>query len=831
MKSTALIFLVLVLTAMAAAVPPPDRIGSSYGAEKSIDNDTYIEANKILMFMTNHGNYGRDLAGVFGYDYGTFYPYNGMENIYNGTLTTAVLYTGGLWLGGKVNGEIRLAIAEYDDEYVPGPMEGGTYQPDQPSFKVYKLYADSLGSNPNSDYSNWPVGDGAPLNDYGGPLQIGDQTLWAVFNDANPYQHVNDAGNTDPLGVEVQQLIWAVDDDGGLEIPLSVDLDVDHYDYSPVTVEVDIVNPLALNGNDYMVVIDSVAGYGPVWNLINTTSGQTLLSNQTNFSGDDNYPVVDGFRARVIWPLVPTSWNWIGNTRPITGVYWGGSTFYGGVGLGDEFFGSSLDFMDGFTVEIRWVPDGTGQLAYCYRRDLGYAYDGYHPQDFTVWDVTDFPERQINFAFVEYYNPADASGQNADSIWNPGEQVDQYGYPDYDGGREYFFILNSDYSSTAQFPYNQDDAFFNDNNDFDCLIAGWVGYRIDDGKPDPGDVWQISYIGENPGTPDTFTFKGQSAYGSLTSGPDGVSIYMRYKLYNRSADTIKDFYIAPWSDPDLGQYTDDFVGCDTLDDIWYCYNGDNSDNEFGAVIPAAGFKAISGPVVPSPGDTADFDGHELPGYKNIGMTAFSKYINGTDPDNSVQTFNYMQGLYRDGSPWPNGTKYAVPGDPVTGVGDIDYDPDDRRMMASFGPLTFNPGDSQYIFLKFSVGHGTNRLNSVTILKNILNSAPYVEPTDVTHSILSPVPADYSLMQNYPNPFNPVTSVEFTTPRRGRVTLEIFNVLGQRIRTLLDDDLPAGHHRVTFDGRDEDGRELASGIYLYRIQAGDYAQSRRMALIK
>lgn len=822
----------LILCLPAAAIPPAgltqDYIDDNM---KSFDNDTYIDANKILMFVTNHGDFARDLTGVFGYVCGTFYPYNGIENIYNGTLTSTVLYAGGLWLGGKVNGEIRVAVAEYEDEYVPGPMAGGTYQPDRPSFKVYKLYADSLGSNPNSDYSNWPVGDGAPLNDDGDPLQIGGQTLWAVFNDANPYQHGNDAGKTDPLGVEVQQLIWAVNDDGGLEIPLSAHLYVDHYDYSPMIVQVDIANPLALNGNDYMVVIDSVAGYGPVWNLINTTTSQTLLSNQTNFSGDDNYPVIDGFRARVIWPTRVMSWSWIGNTMPITGVDWGLSTFYGGVGTGDEFFGSSLTFDSGFTVEIRWVPDGTGQMAYCYRRDLGYAYDGYFPQNFTVWDVTGLPERQINFAFVEYYNPSDPSGQNADSIWNPGEQVDQYGYPDPFGGREYFFVLNSDYSPTAQFPYNQDDPVFNANNDFDCLIGGIVQYRIDDGKPDPGDIWQISYIAENPGVPDTFTFQGTPPLGSLTSGPDGVSIYMRYKLYNRSADTIKDFYIAQWSDPDIGQYTDDYVGCDTLNDIWYCYNGDNSDNDFGTAIPAAGFKAISGPVVPSPGDTADFDGHGLPGYKNIGMTSFSKYINGTDPDNSVETYYFMQGLYKDGSPWPNGTKYAVPGDPVTGTGDLDYNPGDRRMMASFGPLTFNPGDSQYIFLKFSVGHGTNRLNSVTLMKNILNSDPYVEPTDVTYSTLSPVPTDYSLMQNYPNPFNPVTSIKFTTPRRGRVTLEIFNVLGQKVRSLLDDDLSAGRHRVTFDGRDENGRVLASGIYLYRIQAGDFTQSRRMALIK
>ncbi|MBU8933751.1 MAG: hypothetical protein KOO62_07065 [candidate division Zixibacteria bacterium] len=732
MKTAYLFVLIFLLSALVMAAPPPGyEPQSEFEDSKSIDNDTYINANKILMFVTNHGNFGRDLAGIFGNDFGTYYPYVSNQEIMNSNLDMSVLYAAGLWMGGLVNSEIRVAIAEYSDEYVSGPMAGGTYQPDNPDFRVYKLYKDSLESNPNIDYLQWPVDQGAPVDESGNPQIIGDQMLWAVFNDADPLQHDNRSGETAPLGIEVQQTVWAEDQDGSITIPLSYTIPVYHYGYSDVGVEVDIVDGSAFTGDDYMVVIDSVVGYGAVWNLINTTTSVELLTNQTNFSGDDSSPVVDGLRIRVIVPE-GISWNWSGSTRPFTSVDWGGSGFFGGIGLGYEFFGSSFDFISPFNVEVRWIEDGTGQNGYCYRRDQGYTYDGLFPQNLTVWDVTSSPERQINFAFVEFYDPSNTSGQDADSIWNPGEQYDINGFRDSLAGREYFFILDSDYSPSEIPAYAQDQALFNDFGNFDCLIGGWVRHRYGDGKPDPGDIWRINAQIGNPGIPDTFTFT--PSYEQATSGPEGISIYIKYKLYNKGGNTIDDFYISLWSDSDLGQASDDLVGCDTLDDIFFCYNGEPIDNKYGVYPPAVGFKVLEGPTVPSPGSTAVFDGNHIPGYKNLGLTAFIKYINGTDPDDYEETYNYMQGLNRDGTPLPNGTKYAVPGDPVTGVGDIDSDPSDCRMMGNFGPMTFNPGDSQYVLIKLAVGQGLDYLSSITVLKEVLNFEPPPSPTELIAAI-------------------------------------------------------------------------------------------------
>jgi hypothetical protein len=343
--------------------------------------------------------------------------------------------------------------------------------PDDPAFKVYKLYRDSLAANPNSDYLNWPVDQGAPVDDLGQPVMLGDQMLWTVFNDAAPQQHNHHAGSTAPLGIEVHQTTWAYDDPGG----------------------------------------------------------------------------------------------------------------------------------------------------------------------------------------------------------------------------------------------------------------------------------------------------------------PGNTIFIRYKLFNMGLNAIEDLYISLWTDPDLGDHADDLMGCDTLNDLFFCYNSDNDDaGHYGSTPPAVGFKVLTGPVVLSLGDTADFDGTPMPGYKNLPMTSFSKYINGTDPDAAAESYNYMQGLMRYGSPYVyNGDtlSYMVSGDPVMGTGDLDADSSDRRGMGSLGPLTFNPGDSQYVLIKMAIGRGADRLESITLMKELLNSpqpqVPMLKTATSPHPIsmimlnaLEPIQA--SVIFGYDADGSPGPEINFAT---------------------------------------------------------------------
>jgi len=94
-----------------------------------------------------------------------------------------------------------------------------------------------------------------------------------------------------------------------------------------------------------------------------------------------------------------------------------------------------------------------------------------------------------------------------------------------------------------------------------------------------------------------------------------------------------------------------------------------------------------------------------------------------------------------------------------------------------------------------------------------------------------LPAEFSLSNNYPNPFNPETRIGYSIPKACQVKLEVFNILGQRIRTLVDENQTAGKKEVTWDGRDENRNEVASGVYFYKLQAGDFAQTKKMVLIR
>ena len=90
----------------------------------------------------------------------------------------------------------------------------------------------------------------------------------------------------------------------------------------------------------------------------------------------------------------------------------------------------------------------------------------------------------------------------------------------------------------------------------------------------------------------------------------------------------------------------------------------------------------------------------------------------------------------------------------------------------------------------------------------------------------PLPKEISLAQNYPNPFNPVTTIRYELPHQSHVSLNVFNYLGQEVATLVDEQESAGYKSVKFDASG-----LPSGVYLYRLEAGDFSVAKRMTLVK
>ncbi len=103
--------------------------------------------------------------------------------------------------------------------------------------------------------------------------------------------------------------------------------------------------------------------------------------------------------------------------------------------------------------------------------------------------------------------------------------------------------------------------------------------------------------------------------------------------------------------------------------------------------------------------------------------------------------------------------------------------------------------------------------------------------DPTGKHIAGIPQSYKLFQNYPNPFNPQTQMRYDLPEPGHVKLYVYNVLGQRVRVLVDETQEAGHQSVIWDGKDEDGREVASGIYFYKIKTEGYQKTKKMVLLK
>ncbi|NQV17955.1 MAG: SBBP repeat-containing protein [Armatimonadetes bacterium] len=111
-------------------------------------------------------------------------------------------------------------------------------------------------------------------------------------------------------------------------------------------------------------------------------------------------------------------------------------------------------------------------------------------------------------------------------------------------------------------------------------------------------------------------------------------------------------------------------------------------------------------------------------------------------------------------------------------------------------------------------------NDIFVAK--LNSSVYAEneiiPTEIR-------------LSNYPNPFNPTTTISFSIPAESHTEISIYNIKGQKIKTLISNQLSAGEHSVVWDGKDDYGNKVSSGVYLYKLKAGDFQRVRKMILLK
>ena len=413
----------------------------------------------------------------------------------------------------------------------------------------------------------------------------------------------------------------------------------------------------------------------------------------------------------------------------------------------------------------------------------------------------------------------------------------------------------------------------------------WFDWPANDGAPYE-DVDADGFYNPNvdiPGIPgsdqtvwfncnDTDPVQTQFMYGSLPMGieeqvtvwgynsaePLGRMMFKRYVIINKSNSPLEEMYISIWNDPDVGDARDDFVGCDTVLSLTYAYNATPIDDIYGNQPPAVGFDFLQGPIVPgNPTDTARYFDRIILGKKNLPVSSHYFFI-GPDPvwrdpsqgqyQGTLEWYNFLQGrVGTTGDPFPDPytggtTKFALYGDPVAGTGWIDgliHPPGDRRAGLSAGPFTISPGDTQEVVIATIAAIGPNNLQSIAQLKayDLIAKDKYKNFFDISTGIENEYlrnPIDFELFQNYPNPFNPSTKIKFTIPAvetrhassLQMVTLKVYDVLGNEIATLINEEKPAGEYEVEFNATG-----LPSGIYFYQIKVGLFIQTKKMVLIK
>ena len=353
------------------------------------------------------------------------------------------------------------------------------------------------------------------------------------------------------------------------------------------------------------------------------------------------------------------------------------------------------------------------------------------------------------------------------------------------------------------------------------------------------------------------------------SGPALVEheTFYTYKLINKSTAPIEDTYFTFWTDADLGNFDDDYVGSDSLLGLAYYYNADNFDEGgegYGSNPPAIGFTFLASPLANTDGLDNDKDLEIDEVDEQLGATVImSAYKAGAqfgEPRSLEDYYGNARGFWNnrtpmlkgfrgfENTPWPDDfprdtTRYIFSGDPVTSAfwSELNADsmgtatdPADRRLHMSTGPFTLAPGDSVDIAFVLLYARGNDHLDAVRELKQkastIRNSASFfLGNTRVNKSTIPPARHPNHVLgfdQNFPNPFSTTTTIRYSLPQTMQVRLTVYDILGREVGVLVDAYQEAGIYTAEFNAG-----ALPPGVYLARLEADFLGFTKRMLLIK
>jgi hypothetical protein len=334
-----------------------------------------------------------------------------------------------------------------------------------------------------------------------------------------------------------------------------------------------------------------------------------------------------------------------------------------------------------------------------------------------------------------------------------------------------------------------------------------------------------TYSDQNP----AFTFTGESPVGvrvrqssyAWNTGSNNDVVYFRFTVINASGDSLRNVYAGPCFDADIGDESGSLANDRT--DFDYTRNlaiQYQTDPEPGwPSVGQFGCRYFESPLN-NTGDTVhvvdnQFSHNIAPGAP-LGLTAFKIFTISIDPATDPDRYSVMQGY-----------------DYTTMVMDA-YDetgsttPGDKRFVMCSGPFNLAVGDS--VIIATAVMAAANR----SALLALSDSAQefYDNGMAVEGGPGEPrAPEMTVLSQSSPNPFTSTTMLAYALARPSAVSLRVYNTAGQLVRTLVNGRQGAGTHSVRWDGRNDAGRKLPAGAYLYRLQAGDRTMTRKLVLVK
>ncbi len=317
------------------------------------------------------------------------------------------------------------------------------------------------------------------------------------------------------------------------------------------------------------------------------------------------------------------------------------------------------------------------------------------------------------------------------------------------------------------------------------------------------------------------------AYAYATDDYLNNTTFYKYTLRYYGEEELNDFYSALWIDPDLGEFDDDYVGCNPAEKMGFAYNGTGRDALYGDEVPVVGVKYLS-----------DWYGNTG---SDIRFSSFTVYNNDVsdngNPENGEQYYNYLSGFWRDGSPIYAGgdgtegtevTTFMYSDDPAAQEGwsecTLSNTPGDRRFVMSMGPFDIQPGQSGSMTFAVLVSPAESNLYPCPDLAHLTELGQAAEAFYEDQSYVGAtnvVESEQINLQLYPNPASTKVQIECSDCVES-LTLIVYNYLGQSIavRPLSQAALAS-----------LDVSQYKAGMYLYELrnQEGDIVKTGKLMI--